>query len=277
MKLLKGPDSRSHYLVQALGAGLPDASGRHLDHRADGLSQLRAVLLSMHKAGIELDTFACGEVSWRIFECSAEDWTALAATLSRVHNFKLRMSVGNSIDETGADYRDCGRFMKSGRCADLLSQAYDHLRKLSIMFIQYTHTGLDFHLQLIDLVADHVWLKLSKVALSGLETTEDILVHFLNRHKATLRKVRLAGICLATGEWPHALPRMRLSTQLEYFLLEGNVSSKVPKQLFRLGLNSLKHADDTEIAARYKKRTIAINDWFLNGGECPLTNEWSGL
>lgn len=276
MKILEGPNSRSQYLIQALGAGLPDASGRHLDHRSNGLPQLRAILLSMYHAGIELETFACGEVSWRIFDCSADDWTAFAAILSRVRNFKLRMSVGNYIDETGAEFRDCRRLMQSGRCADLLSQAYDHLRKLDIMLVSYTRQYLG--LKLTDLVADRVWPRLSKVALSGLATTEDILIQFLEKHKATLRKLRLAGICLTTGEWPHALPRMRSTIQLDCCLLEGSLSSKVPERHFRLGRNSLKHAEDTENAPWCKnERTIAINDWFCKGGICPLTDEWSGL
>lgn len=73
MTMSEGLYDRSHYLVQALGAGLPDASGKHLDLFASGVPQLRAVLLSTHDAGIKLETFAGGHVSWGLFQCSAED------------------------------------------------------------------------------------------------------------------------------------------------------------------------------------------------------------
>lgn len=273
MSMAEGLCDRSHYLVQALGAGLPDASGKHLELYPRVLPQLRAVLLNMQHAGIKLETFACGEVSWRIFQAPEKDWTAFAATLSRVRNFKIRMST------TGAEFRECRKFMKSGRCADLLSQACNHLRKLEITLASWMEPRFGF--KLIDLVAEHVWLRLSKVALTGIETTEDILVQFLERHRATLRKLRLRGIRLTTREWPHVLPRMRSSVQLDYCLLEGELSSKVPERTFQLGFNSLKHTEYTEKAPWSKRdrlkneRTIAINEWFRKGGICPLTDEWS--
>lgn len=271
MTLTEGLYNRSHYLIQALGAGLPDASGKHLDLYASGVPQLQAVLLSMHNARIKLETFACGEVSWEFFQCSAKDWTAFAATLSQVRNFKLRLSTGKYIDETGADFRTRWNLMN---CADLLSQAYDHLTKLEISLDP--SEGPNFGLRLIDLVADHVWLRLSKVVLSGIETTEDELVEFLEKHRATLRKIRLGNICLTTGEWPHALPRMRSSIQLDYCLLEEFLSSKVPKRNFYLGKIPWKNEENTVKVDRCKNGKIdAINDWFLKGGKCPLTDEWS--
>ena len=274
MSLAEGLCDRSHYLVQALGAGLPDASGKHLELYPRVLPQLRAVLLNMQNAGIKLETFACGEVSWRFFQAPVKDWTAFAATLSRVRNFKIRMSTSDG------GFQECREFMKSGRCADLLSQACNHLRKLEITLASWMEPT--FGLRLIDLVADHVWLRLSKVALSGIETTEDILVHFLERHRATLRKLRLREICLTTGEWPHALPRMRSSVQLDYCLLERELCSNVPERTFQLGLSSLKHTGNAPVNTPYFKterlkneRTIAINEWFRKGGICPLTDEWS--
>lgn len=276
MTLTEGLYDRSHYLVQALGAGLPDASGKHLELYGNGIPQLRAVLLSMHNAGIKLETFACGAVSWRFFECSAKDWTAFVATLSRVRNFKLRLSTGKYIDETGADFRECRRLMESGPCADLLSQAYDHLRKLEITLDPIERPN--FWLRLTDLVADHVWLRLSKVSLSGIETTENELVQFLEKHRATLRKLRLKNVCLTMGEWPHALPRMRSSIQLVYCLLESVLSSKVPEREFHLGHISWKNEENTDITERCKNGKIdAINDWFCKGGKCPLTDDWSQL
>ena len=276
MTIAEGLYGRSHHLVQALGAGLPDASGKHLDLYPNGLPQLRAVLRSMHNAGIKLETFACGDVGWRLFQCSEINWTAFAATLSRVRNFKLRMSTGGFIDETGADFQECRALLESGRFADLLSQAYDQLRKLEIKLDPFARRN--FGLRLIDLVADHVWLRLSKVSLSGIETTEDELVQFLEKHRATLRKLCLENICLTTGEWPHALPRMRSSIQLDYCLLERVLSSKVPERKFYLGFIPRKNEENTVKVDRCKNGKIdAINDWFCKGGKCPLTDEWSQL
>ena len=59
--------------------------------------------------------------------------------------------------------------MINGRFADPLSQT-DDLEKLEINLDQWTPM---FAFLLIGLVADHVWLGLTKVALSGIGTTED--------------------------------------------------------------------------------------------------------
>ena len=57
--------------------------------------------------------------------------------------------------------------------------------------------------KLVDLIADHAWFRPIKVASSGFETTEDDLVHFLQRHRASLSKLHPDLIYLAVGEWPH--------------------------------------------------------------------------
>lgn len=202
---------------------------------------------------------------------------AFAANLSRVRKFKLRMSTGRYFDETGAELRACRRLMKNGRCADLLSQADDHLEKLrdqarftweTKLWPQTDRSRCRPCLAQID----------HQSGVVGHRVKEDELVQFLEKHRATLQNLCLHDICLATGEWPHALPQMRSSIQLDCCLLEGVLSSKVPEREFRLGFISCKHTENTGNDIRCKnEKTDAINDCFCKGGKCPLTDEWSHL
>lgn len=106
------------------------------------------------------------------------------------------------------------------------------------------------------------------MALSGIETTEDDLIQFLERHRASLRKLNLDMINLATGKWPYALARMRLSVQLDHRLLEEDLSSNVTEHevyLESIVWNQIDNAGDNI----NEERKYAIQDRSCSG-KCPL-------
>ena len=265
--------SQSDYLRRAFSAGLSIPFGDISRTRATGVPQLRSCLISMHDAGIRLQKFKCGDVSWKLFRCSKNDLNAFAATLAQVRKFRLQISTdilnarGNA---SGIELPVCRRFLKNGRVRDLISGA-DDLEKLNVRLDWSIPT---FGLELANVVGDCIWPRLSKVTLSNIETTEELLIHFLERHRVTLRKVHLNTMLLALGEWPSLVPRMRSSLHLDYLVLEGSLISDVPRRYFDLGVIKWDNARIREDVHRIEKRK-AIELWFKNGGHCPLTDEWS--
>lgn len=194
---------RSNFLKQAFSAGLSGACGDYRSTSASGVPQLRSFFLSMHDAGYKLQKFECGDVSWRPFRCSKSDLKALAATLLQVRKFKLQISTGMDA---------CRRFLRNERVRDLILGA-DDLESLNIKLDWWEPT---FGLELANVVGDRIWQRLTKVTLSDVETTEEHLMHFLERHRATLRRVHLDTMLLTPGEWPNTVSRMRSSLHLNY-------------------------------------------------------------
>lgn len=263
---------RSDYLKQAFSAGLSGACGDDSSTRASGVPQLRSCLLSMRDAGTKLQKFKCGDVSWKLFRCSKSDLKAFAATLSKVRNFRLQMSTGMDASghRIGVELPECRRFLRNGRVRDLISGA-DDLEKLDIGLNWWEPT---FGLELVNVVGDCIWSRLSKVTLTTIETTEEHLMHFLERHKATLQRVHLDTMLLKMGEWPSLVPRMRSSLHLASLLLEGRLFSDVPRRDFDLGMVKWDDARLPEDVPKIEKRK-AIEVWFREGGDCPFTEEWS--
>ncbi|KAL2049264.1 hypothetical protein ABVK25_010441 [Lepraria finkii] len=194
------------------------------------------MLLSMHEAGIKLQTFECSDVSWKLFRCSKKDLKAFATTLSQVRRLKLQLSTGMAA--SGVDLPECRRFLKNERIRDIIIHAKD-LEYLDIRFDGWSPV---FGIELGNLVGDQIFPRLASMTFPHVETNDEELIRFLERHKAMLRSLHLDSMCLASGEWTSTVPRIRSSLEL----------------------------DD----ARIEKRK-AIDEWFTKGSECPFTDEWS--
>ena len=61
-------------------------------------------------------------------------------------------------------------------------------------------------------------------------------MRLVERHGATLRKVRLDTVLLTSSIWPRSVCRMRSWMQLNGLLLEGILFSGVPSRNFDLGM-----------------------------------------
>lgn len=263
---------RSNYLKKAFSAGLSGACGDDSSTRASGVPQLRSCLLSMYDVGTKLQTFECGNVSWKLFRCSKSDLKAFAALLSQVRNFTLQISTGMdaSGDRIGVELPECRRFLRNGRVRDLTFGA-DELERLNVKLDWWEST---FGLELVNVVGDRIWPRLREVTLATIETTEEHLMYFLERHRATLRSVHLDTILLTWGEWPSLVSRMRSSLHLASLLLEGRLFSDVPRRDFDLGMIKWDDARLPDDVPKIEKRK-AIEVWFRMGGDCPFTDEWS--
>ena len=263
---------QSEYLKKVFSAGFKSPFGDDCRGHAAGVPQLRSMLLSMHEAGIKLQTFECGDVSWKLFRCSKKDLRAFATTLSQVRRLKLHLSTGMAAsgNEIGVDLPECRRFLKNGRIRDMITHAKD-LEYLEIKFDWWSPV---FGIELGNIVGDQIFPRLASVTFSHVETNEEELIRFLERHKATLRSLHLDSMCLASGEWTSTVPRIRSSLELDECEIEGRLFSDDPRRDFDLGMIEWDDARFPEDRPRIEKRK-AIEEWFTKGGECPFTDEWS--
>lgn len=265
---------RSDYLKNSFRDGLHDLCDDDQLGHSMGVPQLRSMILSMYNAGIKLRVFECGEISWKLFRCSKGDLQAFAGALSEARKVRLLLTTASndSRDRMGTDLPECRRFLKNGRVRELLSQAPD-IEDLELRFDWYDPY---FPIELANVVGDHIWPNLTSVTLSTIETSGDELMHFLQRHRTTLRKLCMGTICLRSGEWPSTVPQLRCMLKLEELLLEGWLYSDVPRRAFEFGFYLEGDERIAEEVPRLERRK-ALQDWFKVGGDCPLRNEWSSI
>ena len=231
---------------------------------APGVPQLISLLQSMYKSRIKLQVFECG-VSWKIFQCSMSDLRVFAEILAPVRKLKILLTAYNYAgDIIRAELPEYRSFSEKGRVRDLLFQA-NTIEDLEVKFVPAVLINL------FNLVGAHVWPKLTSITLSTIETTEEELLGSLVRHKSTLRRLHLNTVFLHQGNWLSLVPQMRSSLDLEECVLDGRLLSDNPRQDFWLAPY---YKGDSEGACKLERRA-ALRDWFLTGGECPLTAAWS--
>ena len=272
MSMENNLEIQSDYLREAFSACLIRPFGAGSRRHPPGVPQLRSILVSAQNAGVRFRTFECANVSWKLFRRSQKDLKAFAAVLSQVRRFRLELSMGidDTGNEMGIELEECREFLRNRRFRDLISQAND----IEHLDIKLEWSTLVYGVELANLVGDRIWPRLTSVVLSSIEATEDHLIQFLERHRTTLRDLHLDEIHLASGEWNSALTRIRAFLQLKSFLLEGQLSSDLPRREFDFGMLIFNSGRDPEDIPRIEKRN-AIREWFKSGGDCPLTDEWS--
>ena len=110
-----------------------------------------------------------------------------------------------------------------------------------------------------------------------MDTSEDELVAFFERHAATLRSLHLDTLGVMIGDWTSALCRIRSClNHPEMLLLEGYLTSENPRRSYDFGLAELGDPED-EVDRPLIARRKALETWFKSGGDCPLVKEWSNF
>ena len=67
---------------------------------------------------------------------------------------------------------------------------------------------------------------------------------------------------------------MRSSLNLDELKIESHLFGDNPRREYDLGMIEWDDARLPEDVPRIEKKK-AIHEWFINGGECPLTDQWS--
>ena len=158
-------------------------------------------------------------------------------------------------------------FLKSRRMCQFFSAAKD-LRSLNIQFHRFHRTELEY------CVGQNIWIHLSTVELSWLNTNEDTLISFLERHAGTLEDLTLCEIKLVQGGWISALSRVRDAVKLRTFKVFSALTSDNPRpkgQHWCIDYKTYPAIPETAERINQSQRlATAIEDYVLNGGDCPL-------
>lgn len=185
----------------------------------------------------------------------------MKSALKHLTSLHISIHIGHMAAE-------CHTFLKNHRMCQFLSAA-KYLRTLNIQFDQFHCTELKY------CVGENIWINLSTVQLSCLNTNEDGLISFLERHAGTLEDLTLCRVYLVQGDWISALPRVRGAVKLKVFKASNALTSANPRstgQHWCIDCKSYLATFETseKTTTRSQQLAAAIEGYVLNGGDCPL-------
>ena len=232
-------------------------------------SQLRAVFASAFLNDFRFSSFICTAFSWQLFKYPKKDLAEFATVISKAGYLSLRPKL-QSYSHSATDAGKCRRFLRNGQVRDLVTQA-DCLHSLEFSFV--CCRSCSFAIEFKDVVGDFTWPKLRYASFGYMETSEEDLVAFFRRHSATLRYCRLNSFCLTSGQWTSALPRIQSCiTSTTSISLHGRLYSKNPFRRFDLNWPDRLYSGSVSEHQAAMRRALEI--WFREGGDCPLTDAW---
>ena len=187
-----------------------------------GVSPALRLLMGAYHAGIQLDTFECGSVDWKLLAQSHEVSAIMKGAVSNLKEMDLLLHLkpfGPLLPLGGAqaDVDECEELLASGRLHDFITSA-PHLEALSI--------GFDWGpfvcpADLKTTVGGFHWPHLRSVYFENVSATKDDMMDFLGRHKKTLKVLRLYDVYLKEGELLSMFRSMRSSLELEMVDFRG--------------------------------------------------------
>lgn len=262
----------SRYLGNFFAAGLRGPFGDTRNSHVDGVPQLQSIYRSAFLSGTKFKSFVCGDVGWQLFKSTKKDLAVLASVISESPRFSLQLSTGHDeqTDMLGSELRQCRRYLKNGRIRDLITQA----EKLQSLRFILDWSDPVFGVDLKNVVGDHTWTRLSDISYGNMEGSEEDLVAFVERHALSLRRLHFETFSLISGQWTTALPRIRSSFKnTPDVLIERDLLSQSPLRHFYLG-EALWDSRRVPEEKTHIERRESLQEWFKNGGDCPLVEEW---
>ncbi|KAK3401337.1 hypothetical protein B0T20DRAFT_401529 [Sordaria brevicollis] len=202
----------------------------------EGVRHLRAILMAVKEAGIELKSLCAGLIHWSFFNESLGQFGfhSMGNMLANLTRFELLVLPGPSQDPEelqGADPAEmnnmtidvmdeifrCQGLMRTGVIRKLV-RGLPNLEILSIGFMDHAEDNdFIFPARLQDVIPmDFTFPNLESLKLEGLETERQELTEFLVKHKETLMKLELRDMRLITTSWRKLLPDLKyeLNTEL---------------------------------------------------------------
>lgn len=176
-----------------------------------GLAQMRSLLLSACHAGLKIERLHCEQVNWRTLTQKNEVFEDMKRSVRHLREMSITFSMGCGGEEDEWGVIQIERCLLNGRLKDFVTSA-PHLELLEICFesdrsiisIEFEHLVGDFH-----------WPSLKAVKIDMVETAEDHLVGFFERHAGTLKRLCMSSLLLSDGSWWSVFEKMRLVLELE--------------------------------------------------------------
>ncbi|KAL0467460.1 hypothetical protein QR685DRAFT_599589 [Neurospora intermedia] len=261
----------------------------------EGVRHLRAILMAVKEAGIELKSLCAGLIHWSFFNKTLGNFGfhSMGNLLANLTRFELLVLPGPSqdpeefqradaiemnnmsIDVMEEIYR-CQGLMRTGVIRNLV-KGMPNLEVLSIGFMDHAEDNdFIFPARLQDVVPlNHTFPNLESLKLEGLETERQELTDFVVRHKDSLMRLELRDMRLVTTSWRKLLPELRYELKTElmeevsiYGMALGMGEEDGDQELEEWFMGDPEDHGATELATKVQK-------FFMNPtvSDCPLSRE----
>ncbi|KAK3953838.1 hypothetical protein QBC32DRAFT_337961 [Pseudoneurospora amorphoporcata] len=261
----------------------------------EGVRHLRAILMAVKEAGIELKSLCAGLIHWSFFNEALGyfGFHSMGNLLTNLTRFELLVLPGPSQDPEDLQHADaiamnnmsidvmdeifrCQGLMRTGVIRKLVS-GMPNLEVLSIGFMDHAEDNdFIFPARLQDVIPlDHTFPNLESLKLEGLETERQELTDFVVRHKDSLMKLELRDMRLVTTSWRKLLPELRYELKTElmeevsiYGMALGMGEEDDDQELEEWFMGDPEDHGATELATRVQK-------YFMDPSktDCPLSRE----
>lgn len=191
---------------------------RELPQSSRGVGQIRALFQIVDQVGLQIETFECGTVSWKILRQRAVDFAAMKRVMRGVRDLNLSFSTNTDLDyglrkaSSESPNESAEYITQSGRVIDLVTSAAE-LKSLVVGFDNRELYIFD------NTVGNFRWLSLVKVSFFGFSASEDDLIQFVERHASTLKDMSMANMNIHQGTWESFVGSMCKKVMLDRFRL----------------------------------------------------------
>lgn len=261
----------------------------------EGVRHLRAIMMAVKEAGIELKSLCAGLIHWSFFNEALGNFGfhSMGNLLANLTRFELLVLPGPSQDPEDFQHADaiemnnmsidvmeeifrCQELMRKGVIRNLV-KGMPNLEILSIGFMDHAEDNdFIFPARLQDVIPlNHTFPNLESLKLEGLETERQELTDFVVKHKDSLMKLELRDMRLVTTSWRKLLPELRYELKTElmeevsiYGMALGMGEEDDDQELEEWFMGDPEDHGATELATRVQK-------YFMDTsmGDCPLSRE----
>lgn len=199
-----------------------------------GLVQMRSLLLGACHADLKIERLRCKGVSWRILARKKKTFEDMKRSLRHLRVLSISFSAGNreEVDRWGfLPTRFCAEYLQNGRLKEFVTSAPD-LERLEICFPWSEHVDA---VNLRHVVGDFYWPSLKAVKFETIDTTEDELVGYFERHASTIKDLRIGSIFLNGGSWWSVFQRIHLVLRLDTVEILDSLQSDLGMLDFEAG------------------------------------------
>ena len=197
------------------GSGLCMERATRTDNDRASQAEVHAILNSVHRVGLRLENFTCTKLGWSYFSDGPQDYASYSGSLIHLKRMNLVIS---SMEDLNA-FIEC---LSTGRVLRFLTAAPSLERlKLGVFYKNFL-PWRDGLCNLEHFVGSFRWTLLVQIVLENIQTSENVLKGFLDRHSSTLRSVTFRSLCLTNGRWTSIFRMMRSVLRLDAVAFIGN-------------------------------------------------------
>ncbi|KAL6713739.1 hypothetical protein ACLMJK_008231 [Lecanora helva] len=217
-----------------------------------------SLLVGANRGDRELDALQIQDVDWKFLLAPEKYWNRIKLS------FRHLTSLDLILNSYFFDVDKCREKIESGLLHELLCSA-PNLRELMLKFEPMID---EYNAYLPHVFRNSTWTSLQRLGIEFVATSAQGWLDFLTRHSSTMRCICIRTMELTTGTWLDILETMQkiLNLDLAYFL--GELIGFDLEELWDLEPDT--DQDGNQDQDPRSPASIAISDYLIRGGICPL-------